>query len=164
MRRALAGFAAASLLLAIPLTSGAAERPSRTGEVAKANATKIVLRGRRGIQGPWRSYLWLKLVRTDIVSFSVCAVWNQRLLTPACRATAGKTLPEDTLMRLEQRRTTRVARWKRVALSTEPTLEAVLSNAVSGNRLGTVLYRVTLRSPTGHIRATSNTFRVFWQK
>jgi hypothetical protein len=153
---------AASLVLASPLPYGAsgavASSPTR---VTTGAAAKIMLRGRQGIAGPWRSYLWLKLVRTDIVSFSVCALWDQRLLAPACRSTRGKTLPQGTIMRLEQRRT---AGWKRVALSPEAALEAVLSNAVSGNRLGVVSYRVTLRNPTGHIRATSNTFKVFWHK
>jgi hypothetical protein len=145
---------AASLTLSVPAASGA------SGDAA---ATKIVLLGRQGHSGAWRNSLRLKLVRTDIVNFSVCAVWDQPLRAPTCRAAAGKKLPAYTLMRLEQRRPSS-ARWRRVALSTEPALGAVLSNTVSGNRPGTVLYRVTLRSPTGHIRATSNTFRIVWHK
>jgi hypothetical protein len=64
-------------------------------------------------------------------------------------------------MRLEQRRK---AGWKRVGLSTGPAVQAVLSNAVSGNRLGTVYYKVTLRQPSGLVLRTSNTFRVIWHK
>jgi hypothetical protein len=64
-------------------------------------------------------------------------------------------------MRLEQRGKTG---WKRVGLSTEPALEAVLSNAVSGNRVGTVLYRTRLLRLSGLVLRTSNTFRVVWHK
>jgi hypothetical protein len=152
----------ASLMLSAPSVSGAGTKPSSGAGATTEAASKIVLRGRKGIQGPWRRYLWLKLVRGGIpVSFSVCAVWNQPLLTPACQAAPGKRLPEGTTMRLEQ---SRKAVWKRVGLSTEPALEAVLSNDVSGNRLGTVFYRVTLRQPSGRVLRTSNTFRVVWHK
>jgi hypothetical protein len=123
--------------------------------------------GASGGQGPWRRYLWLKLVRVKLISFSVCAVWDQSaLLTPACRAAHGKPLPEGTSMRLEQRRVrpTRSAGWKTVGISGEPALQAVLSNSVSGNRLGVVSYRVTLRNASGGVLGTSNAFRVFWHK
>ena len=64
-------------------------------------------------------------------------------------------------MRLEQHRT---VGWKRVGLSEGPALEAVLSDAVSGHRAGTVLYRVRLSQRSGRVLRTSNTFRVIWHK
>ena len=46
-----------------------------------------------------------------------------------------------------------------------PTLHAVLSNAVAGNRFGTVFYRVTLRERgSGRILRTSNPFKVVWYR
>jgi hypothetical protein len=163
MRRALVTFLAASLVLSAPWVSGAGAKPSSGAGATTAAAATIVLRGRTGIEGPWRSYLSLRLVRGGIpVSFSVCAVWgDQPLLTQECRAAPGTRLPEGTMMRLEQRRK---AAWRRVGLSTEPALEGVLSNAVSGNRLGTVFYRVRLRQQSGRVLRTSNTFRVIWHK
>jgi hypothetical protein len=163
MPRLLFALVAASLVLSAPSVSGAGSKPSSGAGAAPAAAATIVLRGRTGIDGPWRSYLRLRFVRGGIpVSFTVCAVWADKpLLTPECRAAPGQRLPEGTRMRLEQRRQ---AGWRRVGLSIEPALEAVLSNAVSGNRPGTVYYRVRLLQPSGRVLRTSNTFRVIWHK
>lgn len=166
MARVLFALLAGSLVLSSPLAAcaSAGASPSSTAGVTTATAEKIVLGGRRGIEGPWRSYLRFKLVRGGIPkSFILCAVWDQSSLSPTCRVARGKTLPHGTMMRLEQRRV-RSAGWKRVGLSTDAALEAVLSNSVSGNRLGVVSYRVTLRNASGGVLATSNTFRVFWRK
>jgi hypothetical protein len=159
-------FALVAVLLGLsfPLVSGASGRPSSTANVKTPAVATIVLRGRTGISGPWRSYLRLRLVRGGIpVSFSVCGMWGEHpLLTPECDAAPGERLPEGTTLRVEQHRT---VGWKRVGLSLEPAVEAVLSNAVSGNRPGTVYYRVTLRERlSGRVLRTSNTFRVIWHK
>jgi hypothetical protein len=120
-----------------------------------------VLRGRQGSQGPWRHYLRLKLVKVEVTSFSVCAVWNRASPPPpTCRASRGTRLPGGTIMRLEQRRAG--AGWRVVGTSRDAALEAVLSNTVSGNRPGAVSYRVTLRNVSGRILGTSNAFKVFW--
>jgi hypothetical protein len=164
MPRALFALVAGLLALSSPLVSGASVSPSSGGGATTAAAATIVLRGRTGISGPWRSYLRLKLVRGGIpVSFSVCGVWGEHpSLTPECDAPPAERLPEGTMLRVEQHRT---VGWKRVGLSLEPAVEAVLSNAVAGNRLGTVYYRVTLRERlSGRILRTSNTFRVVWHK
>jgi hypothetical protein len=165
MRRIPFALLAASLVLSAPLVgraSGASVGPSTAERVTTAAAEKIVLRGRRGIQGPWRSYLWLKLVRGGKpTSFTLCAVWNQQLLTPACRTAGGRTLPEGATMLLEQRRS---AGWKRVGFSTEAVLEAVLSNSESGSRLGTVYYRVKLQDASRRVLGTSNKLKVIWHK
>jgi hypothetical protein len=163
MPRILVPLFAASLVLLATSASRAGAKPASGAGVTTEAAATIVLRGRTGIDGPWRSYLRLRLVRGGIpVSFTVCAVWADKpLLTPECRAAPGQRLPEGTRMRLEQRRQ---AGWRRVGLSIEPALEAVLSNAVAGNRLGTVYYRVRLLQTSGRVLRTSNTFRVIWHK
>jgi hypothetical protein len=158
---------AVSVLLTSPISSSAGSGPSSTQTAKAATAGTVVLRGRMGAYGPWRSYLWLKLRKGGLpTTFSICAVWDQPLLTPACRAAEGKSLPQGTAMRLEQRRMTpkRAAGWKRVGFSPVTPLEAILSNDVSGNRLGVVAYRVTVRNASGRIFHRSNTLRVFWHK
>ena len=64
-------------------------------------------------------------------------------------------------MRLEQHRNSGVGSGSD---SPGPALQAVLSNDVSGNRFGTVYYRVTLRQRSGRVLRTSNTFKVVWHK
>src|SRR6266545_5984850 len=161
--RVLVAVVAASLVLSAPSVSGAGAKPSRGAGVTTTALATIVLRGRTGIQGPWRDSLRLRLGRGGIpVSFTVCAVWGEPpSLTPTCRSPSGKRLPERATMRLEQHRT---VGWKRVGLSNEPALEAVLSDAVAGHRVGTVFYRVRLQQPSGRVLRTSNTFRVIWHK
>jgi hypothetical protein len=159
------------LAVAAPLATRATARDGALEARAATAAAPIALRGRRPAHGPWRSYLWLKLVRTDIVNFTVCAVWRQRPPQASCRAAPGNRLPAGTIMRLEQRPIGKGLRrsdsrgWGMVGASTDAALEAVLSNAVSGNRVGTVTYRVTLRRIAGgRALATSNTFRVYWHR
>ena len=163
MRRLLFAPVAAVLAFASPLVSGASSTPAKSGRTTTAAAATIKLGGRTGIVGPWRRTLRLKLVRGGIpVSFSVCAVWGEQpSLTPECEAASGEGLPEGTTLRLEQHRK---VGWKRVGQSPAPALQAVLSNAVGGNRVGTVLYRVTLRQRSGQVLRTSNTIRVVWHK
>jgi hypothetical protein len=162
--RALFALLALSLTLSAPPAGDAsADRPPGVVGVETGAAATIVLRGRQGGYGPWRRYLWLKLVRSDVISFSVCAVWNRPgPPPPTCRAAPGTRLPRGTVMRLEQRRAG--PGWKVVGTSRQPALEAVLSNTVSGNRPGLVAYRVTLRNRAGRVFRTSNTFKVFWHK
>ena len=162
MRGLLFAPVAGLLALASPLVSSASGMPAKSGRAATAAVATIKLGGRTGIDGPWRRTLRLKLVRGGIpVSFSVCAVWGEQpSLTPECQAAASEGLPEGTILRLEQHRK---VGWKRVGQSTTPALQAVLSNAVSGNRVGTVLYRVTLRQRARILR-TSNTLRVVWHR
>jgi hypothetical protein len=167
MRRLLfALFAPLTAMLALlaPLISGASASPTSGSRATTAAVATIRLGGRTGIDGPWRRALRLKLKRGGIpLSFSVCAVWGEPpSLTPECLQASSNRLPEGTVLRLEQHRT---VGWKRVGLSPVPTLHAVLSNAVAGNRYGTVFYRVTLRERgSGRILRTSNTFRVVWHK
>jgi hypothetical protein len=164
MRRLVFAPLTAMLALFAPLVSGASASPTNGSRATTAAVATIKLGGRTGIEGPWRRALRLKLKRGGIpVSFSVCAVWGEPpALTPECLQASDERLPEGTMLRLEQHRT---VGWKRVGLSPVPTLYAVLSNAVAGNRFGTVFYRVTLRERgSGRILRTSNTLRVVWHK
>lgn len=164
MPRALFALLVASLALSSPLASDASGGKEATvaGVTTGADA-KIVLRGRKGSQGPWRHYLWLKLVKVEVMSFSVCAIWNRASSPPpSCHAPRGTRLPRGTTLRLEQRRSG--PGWKTVGTSTDAALQAVLSNTVAGNRLGAVSYRVTLRRASGRVLGTSNTFKVYWNK
>jgi hypothetical protein len=170
MPRAPFALLAVSLVPSSPPAFGAfaaGATPPSAADGTKQGAP-IVLRGRVGLQGPWRRYLWLKLVRVDVTSFSVCAVWNRASPPPPnCHAAPGDRLPQGTVLRLEQRfARSRLRRanpaWRTVGISRDAALSAVLSNTVSGNRLGVVTYRVTLRSPAGRVFRTSNTFKVFW--
>ena len=163
------GAAVLAMMVAVALSATAglsfASRVSTSTVAAKAAAVdRITLRGRKGVSGPWRTYLFLKLKRGGIpVSFSVCALLGSRHVPPACHAAAGAKLPAGARMRLEQRRSGQRA-WKMVGLSFMPYLDARLSNDVGGNRFGTVHYRVTLRGPNGKILRTSNPFRVIWRR
>lgn len=163
MLRALFALLVVSVALASSLACDASE--SREGTVTEVNAgppPTIVLRGRQGSEGPWRRSLSLKLIEVDVTSFSVCAIWNRASSPPPpnCGAPRGTRLPSETTLRLEQRRSG--PGWKTVGTSKDPALEAVLSNAVAGNRPGAVFYRVTLRGASGRVFSTSNTFRVDW--
>jgi hypothetical protein len=149
--------------LASPPVSGASASPTSRARGTTAAEATIALGGRTGIEGLWRRTLRLKFDRGGIpVSFTVCGVWGERpKLTATCRAAAGTRLPKGTRMRLEQHRT---AGWKRVGQSPTPALTAVLSNDVSGNRYGTVFYRVTLRQRSGRVLRTSNPLKVVWHR
>jgi hypothetical protein len=163
MPRVFLALAGAVFALASPFASSATARPSNATRLTTTADATIVLRGRTGIDGPWRKSLRLKLVRSAIpVSFTVCAVWGENpSVTTDCAAAPGERLPEGTRMRLEQHRK---VGWRRVGLSLGPALEGVLSNAVAGNQLGTVVYRARLVQPSGRVLRTSNTFKVIWHK
>jgi len=157
--RALIALSVVALALTPVAAGGVRSGPT---SVTAHTASKIVLRGRQGIQGPWRRYLWLKLNRNAVISFTVCAVRSASTPSPTCRPPHGERLPESSTMKLEQRRPGRG--WRTVAISREPALQAVLSNGVTGNHVGTTSYRVTLRNESGRVVETSNTFKVFWTK
>lgn len=137
--------------------------------VSRASTVNPITLRARAHQGAWRRTLSLKLVTTSLTEFSVCAVRNERAVESFdCRA-HGR-LPKGTALRLEQDPVGRGLKrtdspgWGMLASSEEPVLEAALSNTVSGNRPGTVHYRVTLRDATGKVLARSNLFTVTWHR
>jgi hypothetical protein len=137
---------------------------------SRAAATVITLRGRSPGAGAWQRRLRLKLVKVRLKSFELCAMVNQARLSATCDAKPGKALPRGTILRLEQRpaghgiRVRDTPGWGMVGTSLEPSILAVLSNVVTGNRFGTVTYRVTLRDAEGNIVARSRPFKVIWHR
>ena len=162
MPRTLVALVAATAL-AVPLAacsgSDSDATPTSTKAETGAAPATIVLRGRQGSEGQWQRSLRLELVRSDITNFTVCAVMNRSSPPESCRAAAGEPLARGSTLRLEQRRG--AGDWTVVGTSRDNALEAVLSNAVAGNRPGAVSYRVTLRN-SGRVLGTSNPFGVYW--
>jgi len=143
---------------------------SSTG--SRSSATVITLRGRTSSTGAgaWQRRLQLKLIKLRLKSFELCAMVNQARLTPTCDAKPGNALPRGTILRLEQKpaghgiKVQDTPGWGMVGTSPEPSIFAVLSNVVTGNKLGTVTYRVTLRDAEGTILARSKPFKVVWRR
>jgi hypothetical protein len=158
---------AASIVAFSAFVCGAsyASAKSASPRAAKAaQAQTITLRGRRDISGPWRRLLRIKLKRGGYpIAFTLCALVDSKTIPPACHARPGVKIPEGSRLRLEQSRSTR-GPWRVVGVSFSPYLDARLSNDVSGNRFGTVHYRVTLRNANGTILRTSNPYRVIWHR
>lgn len=166
MIRALVSLLCVSALVAASATAGNATGRTSSG----ATATVITLRGRSPSPGPWRRVLRLKLIKLRLKSFELCAMVNQARLSPGCAAKKGAALPRGTILRLEQKPAGKgihvqdTPGWGMVGTSLEPSLLAVLSNVVTGNRFGTITYRVTLRDAEGNILARSRPFKVVWHR
>jgi hypothetical protein len=166
LRTALA-LLAASLALAIPVTAGAVTAGA-AGSDDSAVSGAITLRAKFH-QGPWKKSLYLKLVKLRLDSFSLCAIWNHKDGDAFdCDAGAANSLPEGTILRLEQSPIARALKrsdspgWGMLGASQDGALGAVLSNLLTGNKRGTFHYRVTLRDRSGHVLVTSNTFTLVW--
>ena len=143
---------------------------SADAERAAPAANTITLRARID-HGAWQRGLSLKLVKTKLASFSVCAVLDapvsQRF---TCLAPHGTRLPAGTTMRLEQSPVKQALRrvdspgWGMLATSQTAVVAAVLSNTVTGDVLGRFRYRVTLRDAAGKVLLRSNPITVVWHR
>src|SRR3989442_9695236 len=170
MPRAILVLVIASIAFACALTFGASI--GRTG----ASATRVLsgtrtaaadpgiitlrLRYRRGL---WKTSLSLKLVKTRLISFSICAIRNyQAGQKYDCDLDRGAGLSGGMTMRLEQNPVAKALSradspgWGMLGVSITGRLGAVLSNTVTGDKFGTFRYRVTLRDSSGKVLATSN--------
>jgi hypothetical protein len=161
--RAVLALVCALVVLASPLLPGA-----YAGRTSKAVTGTITLRARYH-GGLWQKSLYLKLVKLRLIDFSLCAIWNHTAGdTFDCEPASKRQLPEGTSLRLEQSPVARgVVRadspgWGMLGSSPDAGLGAVLSNLVSGNRVGTFRYRVTLRDRSNQLLVASNTLRVVW--
>jgi hypothetical protein len=161
--RAVLALFVASVVLASPLASGA-----YGGRTSKAVTGTITLRARYH-GGLWQKSLYLKLVKLRLTDFSLCAIWNRPAgETFDCGLASKRQLPDGTSLRLEQSPIARAARradtpgWGMLGSSPDAALGAVLSNLVSGNRVGTFRYRVTLRDSSNQSLLASNTLTVVW--
>ena len=120
--------------------------------------------------GPWATRLSVKLNKNQLNEFRVCGVWNWPAGKRFTCLSSGSKLPARTLLRMEQSPIAKAMKrddspgWGMLALSRDAVLEAVLSNNVSLNRLGTVSYRVTLRNPAGRVLAASNILKLVWHR
>ena len=164
-RLAVAAIAAA--LLSTGFVSACA---SADADRAVPPADSIVLRGRID-HGAWQHGLSLKLVKTRLIAFSLCAVWNAPAgSTFECAAPQGSRLPAGTTMRLEQHPVASALKradspgWGMLATSSTASVGAVLSNTVTGDVLGRFRYRVTLRDSAGKVILGSNVFPVAWHR
>jgi len=164
--------AASSVALVVPFSSGASlERATSPTAKRTVAADHIDLKVRYALQ-PWKTSLYLKLVKTKLTPFEVCAIWDRPATTKwgrRCRTGTSHLLPAGTEMRLEQNPVRKALvrddspGWGMLGLSTEPSLGAVLSNELSGDKFGTMYYRVTLRDrATGQVLLTSNRISVVW--
>jgi hypothetical protein len=161
-RAALALFCA-SVVLASTLSYGA-----YAGGMSKGVTGTIMLRARYH-GGPWKKSLYVRLVKLRLTDFTVCAIWNHTAGEKFdCEPASQRQLPEGTSLRLEQSPVARgVVRadspgWGMLGSSSDAGLGAVLGNLVSGNRVGTFRYRVTLRDRTNQLLVASNTLSVVW--
>jgi hypothetical protein len=156
-------FVCASVVLASALASGA-----YPGGMSKALTGTITLRAKYHA-GLWKKSLYIKLVKLRLTDFTVCAIWTRPAgETFDCGLASKRPLPEGTSLRLEQSPIARAVRradspgWGMVGSSSDAALGAVLSNLVSGNRVGTFRYRVTLRDSANQLLVASNTLTVVW--
>jgi hypothetical protein len=130
----------------------------------------LTLRGRSPGWG-WTTSMSRRLVRTRIIPFTVCAVWDQPASRPFDCTAAVARLPRGTELRLEQKPAGQGIKrrdspgWGMVGLSHTAILRVPLSNAVTGNRYGTVRFRVTLRRrDSGAIVYRSNPLVLRWRR
>jgi hypothetical protein len=145
--------------------------PRISARTAAAGAARITLRVAAASDGPWKRSLSLKLTAGGTpVAFFVCAVWGRAQPADPCTAAPGDALPAGATMRLEQQPVGPAIErpdspgWGLVGTSEEAALDIPLSSFVSGNRPGTVTYRVTLRNAAGRVLSESNTTTITWHR
>jgi hypothetical protein len=142
-----------------------------TTEPAENAPQTITVLGSQQTTGPFASSLSLKLVDgLKPIPFFVCAAWGKQTAPADCKAASGTRLPAGTSIRLEQQPPGPAIKnpdspgWGTVGTGDSPELSIPLSNGVTGNHLGKVTFRATLRNRSGHVVATSNAFVLTWHK
>lgn len=173
MLRAISALALSSLALAWPLASSASVdgSPLPSGPRAATEDPGHITLRLRVHRGLWRKSLYIKLVKTKLTSFSICAIRDyQAGQKYNCDLDRGTRLPTGTTMRLEQSPVAEALSrddspgWGMLGISTTTRLGAVLSNSVTGDKFGTFYYRVTLRDAPGQILVSSNRVTVVWHR
>ena len=144
----------------------------RTGETTASvdNPGTITVRVARANDGPWVQSLSLEHGEDGVPTpFYVCAAWDESAPREECRAAAGAHLPSGTILRLEQRPAGAALTspdspgWGTVGTSDRAELSVPLSDFVSGLKVRTATYRVTLRRVDGSpALATSDLVTVTW--
>lgn len=169
MTRALASVLCVVMLAGTAVVVATASSATSAADT-RSTATVITLRGRTSANGggTWQRRLRLKLLKRRLNRFELCAMVNQVKVSSGCDPKPGSVLPRGTILRLEQKpagsgiKVEDTPGWGMVGTSLEPSLFAVLSNVVTGNKFGTTTYRVTLRDAEGNIVARSKPFKVIW--
>lgn len=141
----------------------------RSARVSQQDDSKLTLRVRSRL-GPWKTSLYLKLNKNVLSSFLACGIrnWNGTEKFD-CEAAAGR-LPGGNFMRLEQSPRAKALQrpdspgWGMLGLTGNTRVGVVVSNTITGNKYGAYRYRVTLRSASGEVLATSNIVKVTWHK
>lgn len=162
--------ATAVIVFAALLVSGCGGKSDRGSQTAATTEKdQIALLEAAQSDGPWTRRLSLRLGRAGVpTQFYVCAVRDG---AGPCAAREGATLPAGSTLRLEQQpvgpglERPDSPGWGLVGTSEDPVLKLTLSDFVSvNNKPGHVTYRVTLRDPSGHVTATSNTTTISWHR
>ena len=144
-------FAHAGLLLA----SGASGGALRAATSRRRSCREDRPARAAGRAGPWRRYLWLKLVKVELTSFSSARSGTRRRRRRPAGPPAASGCPRERSCSSSSAEPGVGGRAAGLEdgrdLSLSAALEAVLSNNVSRNRLGTISYRVTLRNESGRV-------------
>jgi len=159
----LAAACAAALLGVLVPAAGGGTRHARA-----ATADTVLLRGRLPGRA-WTTSLYLKLVKTNLRSFFLCAIWNHQPGTSYdCAGASDNPLPPGYTLRMEQtpvgpaRKQKDSPAWGLIGMSTDGSVGTPVSNTLAGNHTGVVRYRTTLRDSSGQVLATSNLFVANW--
>jgi hypothetical protein len=174
-RRRLASLAALAPA-ALLLTGCGGDKSGSTAATTTTHATggaapvTITVLGSRNNTGPYARSLSMKLDDNTPkpYPFYVCAAWGEHKAPVGCKAAAGARLPVGGILRLEHQPPGPAVTypdspgWGTVGTSDTPELTVPLSNGTTGNRFGTVTYRVTMRNRAGKILANSNRFVLTW--
>jgi hypothetical protein len=156
-----------------PTTNAVTTTPTATGQTTTAGDAPqtVTVLGSAQNTGPFEDSLSLKLVAGfRPIPFYVCAAWGAKTAPSNCTAAQGARLPAGSTLRLEQRPPGPAVTypdspgWGTVGTSEDPELNIPLSNGVTGNRVGKVTFRATLRNRSGRVLATSNTFTLTWRR
>lgn len=161
----------AVLAAALVFTGVVSACASADREGAHPAADSIALRARVD-HGAWQHGLSLKLVKTKLITFSLCAVWRAPSTDHfKCAVSArGADLPAGKTMRLEQSPLGQALKradspgWGMLAASSTGSVGAALSNTVTGDVTGRFRYRVTLRDNAGKVLARSNVLPIDWHR
>jgi hypothetical protein len=178
-RRSCLAAVAAALPAALLLTacsgdssSDRAATTTTTQAAGESAPVTITVLGSRSNTGPFARALSLKLDDTTPkpMPFYVCAAWGEQQPPGGCEAADGARLPVGGILRLEQQPPGPAVTypdspgWGTVGTSDTPELTVPLSNGTTGNKFGTVTYRVTMRNRAGKILANSNRFVLTWHR
>ena len=170
MPRFILAVAVALITLASPLASGASVDGTPTGKSVSAQDPGTVTLRLRYRLGPWKKSLYLKLVKSRLYTFSLCGIKDWDTSEKFQCESTGTRLPARTMMRLEQAPIAKaLARgdspgWGMLGVSSSAKIGAALGNTVTGDRFGKFRYRVTVRSSSGEVLATSNVVTVAWHR